>query len=329
MTQDSAQSSNATWSWADMVSSYRFWGLCFFYIFTLFATSMLFYSYSYRLLMDQHGLSGTMVGTIMSARNIASLYGFYIGWLTIRSKKHYLLFIYAAVELLSIALFSFSSNYVLLYSGSILLGLSEGAIILIIPSFLAGGRGGALPFMIAFGIMYVIRTLSSLLSAATTALQAMDVNMGLLFFLSGGIAIIIGIIFLAPVKSTLFFEGPPQRVYPLEPKFREPVLAAVLCLIPFYYLYLLYRLHGEIASINSSNNILSARASVWLGLFIPFLFPPMLASLAEQLQEKAVEKNIPFTSTPWLIILLSFIFYPLCFAFLQSDLNKFLEKQTG
>ena len=145
MAQDNAQSSNTTWSWADMVSSYRFWGLCFFYIFTFVATGIIINSNIFNLFREYHGIESTMSGTIMGARNIAFLFGFYIGWLIVRSRIHYLLLVFAAVELLCMAAFSFSSNYIILYTASIFLGMSEGALIIAVTALIAGGRGGALP----------------------------------------------------------------------------------------------------------------------------------------------------------------------------------------
>ena len=133
---------------------------------------------------------------------------------------------------------------------------------------------------------------------------------------------VLGILFLLPVNKSLFHEAPPQRGYSLTPTQREPLTVAISCIIPFYWLYWLYRAHGEITWLAPSRNILSPRASVLAGIFVPFFSPVIITSLIEALNKRASELGKPSYRQAWVIFLWSFIFFPVALGLMQTAMNK-------
>ena len=206
------------------------------------------------------------------------MFGFFLAWIAIRTRSHYILFLYSATVLIGILLVSFTQNIFLIFLGTSIIGLGAGAIALTIPSIIAGGRGGAEMFVVAFGIVTVFETISGVSLNAASSLLLSKIS-SVVFFLIFAIPIIFGMLFLIPVNSKLFYEIPPTRGISFSPQTRNPLIVALLCFVTFYYIYWLYKLHGEIRSFTESSKLLSSRAAAWSILFIPFLLPMMLATL--------------------------------------------------
>jgi len=314
----------ASWSWAAQISSYRFWGILIYFILFIASTNYIFNSSIWIFLREHVGLESPQIGILFTVRAISTLYGFFLAWIAIRTRNHYILFLYSTIVLIGILLVSFTQNIVLIFLGTAIIGLCSGAIALTIPSIIAGGRGGAEMFVVAFGIVTIFETISGVsLTAASGSLLA-NIS-SVMFFLILAIPIILGMCFLIPVRSKLFYEIPPQRGISLSPKKREPIIVALLCLVPFYSIYWLYKLHGEIRSYTDSSKLLSSRAAAWSIIFIPFLLPMMLTILNDCLNKVSTQKVKKQRAT-WVIVLWSILFYPVSFAFIQSDINKLMQE---
>ncbi len=57
------------WTWADQISSYRFWGIFLFFIFILLPN--VFLNFSYPIFTEQLNLSASQIGTALSIKSIA------------------------------------------------------------------------------------------------------------------------------------------------------------------------------------------------------------------------------------------------------------------
>ncbi len=315
----------SSWTWADQISTYRFWGIILFYVFSIIAHWYAFNTYSYFFLIEIKGIEDSQMGLIRSMGGFSILPGFFLAWIATQTRNHYMLILFGCLQIIGLSIIIFSNNIIFMYTGSALLEIGSWAIMLAVPAILAGGRGGAGMYIVVYGIIILIE---SNLGMATIAPLGYLVQVGLtpLMFLSmtGGI-VLLGMLFLIPVKSTLFNDAPPSRGYSLTPEIRNPLAVALLCFIPFFGIYLLYRFHGETAFFSSSNKLLSPGPAAASGIFIPFIIPAMAVSLAEQLNKAALKQEQIKQLPRWGIILWSILFAPVSFALIQSRLNALIK----
>jgi MFS family permease len=315
-----------SWTWADQISSYRFWGLFLFFVFLLIPNVII--SNAFSVFRDELQITSEQIGRVFAIKSYASLYGFWLAWFMIRMKNHYLLYLFSTLTVMGLALIFLVPSIATLYIGFFLIGLSFGAISLAIPAIISGGRGGSEMFIVSFGIITFINITMwnsgsiffGLISSSRTSL------------LVGLASAIIGSVLLIPVKPYLFNTDPPKREFSFTPRFRNPSDVALLCLIPLYniyfIIYILYRYHGEINSINPTQKILSPRAAAWSFLLIPLISPVILSSLNSSITPRLTADNTLQYNKTWLIILWAFLFMPVSLALIQSNMNKIINREV-
>jgi len=325
MTNQPSTDTQVSWTWADQISTYRFWGLLVFYFLSAVCVTSLS-TFLSLFLTDELGLQFRDVGIVFTVIAIAGLFGFYVVWVATRWKTIPVLIIAGVLQLLGGLLITtpgLASITILRLAGAFFFGLGAGVVMLAIPSILSGGRGGDKAFVISFGIVFVVTHIGE--AFAPALMGALRNGLGIFI----PVCMILGLIVLLPVKPSLFNAPPPQRIYPLVPTRRDPISVAILCLIPFYWLYWLYRAHGEVASIAPSRNILSPQASWLASTFAPLLYPVIANSLIDALNTRASELGKPSYSHSWVIFLWAFTFPPVAMALVQSDLNKAMVELTS
>ena len=328
MNDQSPTSIQTSWTWADQISTYRFWGLLIFYLLSLITVSTLS-SFLPIFLKGETGTQYTEIGIIFVLMAAGGLLGFYLAWATTRWKTIPMLIFAGVLQLLGgllITIPSLTSVTFLCWIGAFLCGLGSGAIALAVPSIIAGGRGGSETFVIAFGISFVLTRIGE--RFAPVFMGALWERFGLsVLGMTIAIGLLIGLLLLLPVKRSLFVESPPQRGYPLTPTYRKPVVVALSCLIPFYCLYWFYKAHGEIISMTSSQTILSPRASVIVSCFVPFFISPVIVTtLNDALNKHAAKLGKPAYRASWVVCLWSFLFFPVSIAFVQSTMNSVMSE---
>jgi MFS family permease len=320
-----------TWTWADQISTYRFWGIFLFFIFMLIPNGILNYSFS--IFREQNNLSSSELGTLVGVKNFAALGGFWLAWFMVRMRHHYMLFGYAAILIIGLLFILMFHSMVPMVIGFFLVGICFGGISLAMPSIIAGGRGGSEMFVISFGLLSFFEisywisfsaAFGGLLSAGSSPNS---------FLIIALVSAVIGTILLIPVKATLFNYNPPKREFSLEPTERDPAAVALLCLIPiyniYYILHLAYRLHGEVNTIKPTQNILSPRAAVWSVLFLSVLSPVIVSSLNRILISKLAEDGKTSYYKNWAVILWSFLFVPISYALIQSNMNQIIAQKES
>lgn len=317
-------SKNTAWTWADQISTYRFWGLILFYIFTAISTEFIFYKFNFCILTDFRGYSFSEASTltyIFSAPTI--IFGFYLGWIAIHSKTYYWLIISAILEIIGLALFCFMDGKAYLYAGTIIMEISSWAIFLTIPAILSGGRGGMKMFILVFGILTILKMFSGIIGPLYYGLIIeIFQHSPLIFFIGLSVCIFIGIIFLLPVRQTMFSAEPPQRkAVSIRPKYFNSVGSAFLCLIPFYIYYWLYKVHGEATYYAPSSKLLSPLGAGFGAFFLPFIVPAMIVALVDQFNKAGHEAENYIPMRKWKLIFWAFICNPVCVGILQSRIN--------
>jgi hypothetical protein len=319
------------WTWADQISSYKFWGITLFFIFLIIPNIII--NFSYTIFKENLNLSISEIGTALTIKSIASLGGFWLAWLVVRGKNLFLLYIYAAFTILGLLLLYFTPSFITLCIAFFLIGLSFGAISLAIPAIISGGRGGSEMFVVSFGLITFYQAFTWNSFSGLLGWLFVEVNGYDKFVLIALGCVLLGTLLLIPVKANLFTGNPPKREFSLTPQFRDPSAVALLCLIPifniYYMIHLSYRYHGEINALNPSQNILSPRAGAWCYVLLPMFAPMITSSLNSSLTSKLSEEGNSHYYKNWAVILWSFLLIPVSFALIQSNMNKLINHEVS
>lgn len=315
------------WTWADQISTYRFWGLFFFYILAG-ASSTAISSFMF-LKFTQENIPLSMAGGIFSGMAIAGLAGLGVSFLAIRWKTKLVLVATGVTLFLGSALLLLPSGREgigLIIPGAILFGLANGVLWILIPALMAGGRGGAEAFVVVVGLMFFLNRIESLM--VNTQLGSMVDQLG--FSVITIVVLIwnfLGLILLLPVNPAFFTGPPPERNKPLPPVRRDPWVSGLLFLVPFYWLYWTYRAHGEVCQMTASRKILTPRAAVVGSIFLPYIiFAFELTSLTDALNDQAmISSGTGLSQSPLLIFLLGIFLPPVGVGKVQAQMNRALE----
>ncbi len=328
MEQETPLTHNTSWTWADQISTYRFWGLALFLLFLLTPSTIV--NLSVTLLRNTYDVGSDGFSIALAIKPFASLGGLWLAWFLARSKHHYFLFLFSGFTIIGLLLMLLTPSIIILSISFFLIGISLGAITLSIPTIIAGGKGGKEMFVVSFGLITSLELITQTFS------HGIFMNMFSIFdtpiqtyVITGVVSVLLGVALLLPVKKDLFDIPPPPRNKTLTPKHRKPWLVALLCLVPGYNIYyifhLAYRLHGEVNHVNPTRNILTPKAAVWTALFFSVLYPIIVASLNTNLITKLKEDNAQTFYKNRVVILWSFIFVPISYALIQSNLNRLIH----
>ncbi len=316
------------WTWADLLSTYRFWGLFLWFVLT--STGMQYHNMFLLVhLTERLGLTPSYAGTAMFiARSAALPLALIVAWAAIRTRPVLTLLITGGLTALAAFAFtaSWSRGLVAMATVAMLVCLSVASYVvtLLFPTLIAGALGGYEAFFVAFGVSFLFQYAMG--AAMNGAYSGTFDSAGLeaTAYVSAGL-LVAAVIFLLPVKHVLFTVEPPPRGRSIAPKHREPILAGLLtAIVPFYFLYWLYQSHGEAAHLRPSRALLSPRGAVWIAV-IPLLglvmIPVMLTTMADNLNLRAVELGLPRICRPWVVFLFTLLFAPVAIGVLQSGLN--------
>ncbi len=324
MNQKKKMTPSISWSWTDKFSSYRFWGIISFYI-LLLATFLLITNLHFK-----HG--GASLRFVELRFNpvklsISVLIGFFLGWQIILKKNRAPLFLFSIIIIIGLILLNFDRSFFSFSVGEILVGAGFFSIFLSLPIIILRGRGNIQTFFICFGIIILLSfCLYSLKSILTGNILKFAFEHNRSLIIIGLMLTLIAIILLLTVNSQLFYGNPPIRDFSLIPKHRSPIAIAFFSLIPFCYIYILYRYHGEVNSINPTKKIMSPVAAACFILFFPFLFPLVANSLNHSLLSNMNNTNTTKKNNHAWTIIWSFLFPPITLALLQSNINKLIAK---
>ena len=324
MSLDTASGSKATWTWADQISTYRFWGLLAFYTLSSVGASSVLRTYLTFIIWER-AASTRMLGWITLALALFGLYGFWLAWSASRWNMKKMLYSFSLAQLAGIALFlvgTTQTSLVWLYFGAFFFGAGTAAILLSVPAIIAGGRGGAEAFLLAFGIVFTVSTLADSLYPFTGNLIDL-VSLNLFLVIVVALPIVAGLFFLLPVNRALFNEEAPPRGRSFAPVYRDPVAVAFLMFVPLYNIYhllhWLYRAHGEVAFLSPSRSLLSPGAAIGAA-FIPLLTPVLTTILIDQLNVRLSRQEQQWSAGA--VFIWSLLLFPVAMALVQSAINR-------
>ncbi|KEY60640.1 MFS transporter [Serratia sp. DD3] len=314
------------WTWADLQSSYRFWGLVFYFV--AFGFSQYFFSTAGLLFIKANSdLSMTDIGTVHATQQAGLFFGAILAWVASRIKNYYMLYLFSGLVLLGFSLFSSNpGNVEVLVIAEFLIGLGIGAMLLIIPAFIAGAIGSVEAFVLAFGMLVTLKFGFNIvmMPISTYLYTASLLEDPVGFFTLVSTPIIVGTLLLLPVKSCLFYESPPLRETPPQPaKYRSPVITFFLFVVPFYYIFWFVKIHAEIRTFTQSPTLLTPKCAGWSMFLLPFFVAPIIVSRLSDNQCTIIESNgqVPRYKT-WLVVLFAFLLLPLSAALIQAQMNE-------
>jgi hypothetical protein len=314
----------STWTWADQVSSWRFWALLLAYaLLVSLADAALFQSFPFW--REIAGLGPAEYGSMFTAHHIATAFGLCLAWVAVRWRPGVSLVLLAVLKVCGLVLLFFTSvgSFGTRFTGSVLIGLSTGALALAVPALIAGGRRGAEAFVVSFGVVTTFGVVVGVFANMAIGASVRAWGPWWVAYIAA-IAAVVGTLVVATAGPALFAGPPPARGYALTPAARGPVVAALLTLVPFYGLYWLYRSHGEVASVAPSRNLLSPRAALWGSLFVPFLAFVAMASLVDALNARCSALGRPRVRSPVAVFLWSLFFAPVAVGLVQAGINRLL-----
>lgn len=326
MNPQSPSEVNPSWTWADQISSYRYWGLLAFYSLSIVGGSSIFMTFP--ILVAERGLSATQVAVLASSIQVGGLFGFFLAWTATRKNPVKTLLFFAVLQLSGAALMA-TQVLVAMVIGAAVFGAGAAAVLISVPAIIAGGRGGVEAFMVAFAAVAMFAGIVKSAAPALAAIFLLNIPSPAAPLIFIGIPVTVGLIFLSRVDRGLFNEPPALRVSVSEPRKRTPLTVTWLGVIPlfglFYGLRWLFRAHGDVIAIAPSPRLLSPRSAVVAAVLIPFLVPVMTTTLTDLLNNRAMERGLAPLQSPMAIFLWSLVFYPVALGLVQSAINRSLE----
>jgi hypothetical protein len=343
-----SRSPSTAWTFADQLSSYRFWGLLAAWVCTALSAQLL----RSNALKDAMEVMGRfeMVQLMGIVPPLGMVLGLVLGLLLVRGAavRWLLPFLLLGAVLLPLAVGLWVDASLPVFGLVLLVGqLLPFALMVVVLAVVAGGRGGTVAFA---SVLVVILALKSML-------EMMAPGLGL--YLEGRwphwaspvlglLAVLCLLPLLNPAAQALFNAQPPVRHMPLQPQYRSPwvmvlwtgllwlgALAQLWVLwhqlpVQFGYLALLcalvglfglvrwnYRLHGEVAFVAPSPELLTPRAAAWASLLVPLsslLLPLQLATVLNQTQRSRI-------SVGW-VVCWCLLLPPVALALVQRALNQ-------
>ena len=331
MNTQTATSPPEPWSWADQVSTYRFWGLFAFYLMSVAAAGSLF---GFGIFWVIYGTtsSATALGAAGFVMRFAKILGFLLAlaWVLAHVQPKRALFVFASLQLIGAALIAVAAVFGdwLYYLAAFFFGAGLGGVLLGVPAVIAGGRGGVETFVLVIGTIAISETFVASMSILTFSV----INSPGVLATATGAVILLGLLFLIPVNRVFFSEPPPSRVRSFPPTRRNPITVGLLSLVPLYNVYhiprWLYMVHGEAAHLSPSSALLSPKAAAW-GAFVPFLPLISIASLIGCLNFRASQLGRGPYRSPLAIFLWTFFLLPVGIALTQSAINRLAEPGRG
>ncbi len=341
---------SVSWLWTEQLSTYRFWGLVLFGLLSGLGGELT--SFFLGILLNRElGLASqaTMerMGWIISIGQLSSLY---VVWVVSRWRAKHLLIAAGSLQATGTLLMIVPTLTVPLlgrYLGGALFGMGISVVMLGTLAVLAGGRGRMETFVVALGVIVTLQNGGNVVFPYLAGEGIDRFGLSSLVWIALGLELL-GLLALLPANPSFFTEPPPSRNHTFPPIYRSPATVWLKCLIPFYWLYWLHRIHGEVMAIAPSRRLLSPSGAVatavvpfllpvgfllWffdllspVGAIVvalaPFMAPIMMATIADALNGYASEHGEQHSPSSRTVFWLSILCLPAAVALIQGTVNR-------
>ncbi|MCH4548322.1 hypothetical protein MK632_21520 [Rhizobium changzhiense] len=357
MENTSAPSSNAEWTLADFLSTYRYWAV--FFSSLLLAIGGQGFSTVFPVISQMTGNSAQTIGIFYSGSTLGWVAGAFLAFIVAsRHGRSALISPLLVCAILAIAFLPAPALWgspVFLFLFGVVFGTVRAVFPLAIAIFLVGGRPGKIDFSCALTLMSMTILLSAFAPIGASWLYGLD--LGAVPVVSGLLAcLLLAIILLVPAGNLAFDEAPRPRHKPLAPRRRSPLLVAIILITPPILIFLMafgvhlfqandadvasspitlllallvftiavaavYRIHGELAGAAQSQRLLTPLAAMLIAILVPLGLPVLVMTLGDLLNERARDRGRGgLMSIAWLGIW-SFILPPVAIAMIQNAAN--------
>ncbi|XKM13444.1 hypothetical protein RCS94_10520 [Orbaceae bacterium ac157xtp] len=305
------------WTWADLISSYRFWGLCVFSSLTLFI-SLILHLRVYSMLYN--GLDPIDFAALMSLKSVTTVLAIIPAWLASRLKNKMIgLYLFGVFIILGMLVFPLmNDNLFILYSSVFVIYLFIAAIVLLVAGLIAKALDSVEFYILIFGFVAILKFL---VECNYSSLLVYEYSIGDQYlYILGLIIMVIAMLFLLPIRKDPFAENPPIRqVKGVKDTYHDPIAVFFLTIIvPFYFVYWFVRVHRLIRVYSQSAKLMTPAGAGWSVFFVPFAMPIMLITLNDVINEQQGEPKKANCG----LILLSLFLLPFAIAKVQGKLNR-------
>ena len=317
------------WTWADQVSSYRFWASCLYFISLYLLLSNLHYfplAFSDWNLKDLSAQDEDRMINVQNYKMAGFLCALPIAAFMARYRNAR---IYLSFGVLAFPL-------VVLYLGpyddlikSATLFLAQWLACMVLMTLLAVMlSAGARPegAVVVVGLALI----SLFLFDPNSEFAELDMNLfGLEFNFPWEnanalyVTLVLGLLCYWPVKQAFFVDRPAPRGSVLRHKKRMPHHIFWLTLVPGYVFYWLYRIPGEVRQFKNSSLLLSSHGTLICFFIAPFMLPLILLSFADAIEESCEDIEVKQAlHRSRSIMICSLLFLPAACAMIQANLNR-------
>jgi len=349
-----------SWTFAEQASTYRFWGLLGALVSVFLGVVMLQQSIVLSARESDAIPFGTSAIVYSASSVSGSLMGLALGLLVVRWRTVLALILLAVVGGGMTALLALPAEDIGLsrvFAARFLGYVVQYAFVISVPAVLADGRGGRIAFASAFGVLTALQVplFPVVLSMASDLLRQWGALGGVL---AGAAGLGVATLLLLPVRRDLFTVAPGARHVSLVPQHREPALVVGLAALPWLaaigfalatgtgpvsmasaalalkvagvaaalgaiaMTYWLYRVHGEVAAICPSRQLLTPRVAALTSLLVPLAVPIQLLTLGSVLREGAARSGAPLADSQRWLSLWSVLLPPIAMGMVQAQLNQ-------
>ncbi|MBB2695132.1 UNVERIFIED_ORG: MFS family permease [Rhizobium esperanzae] len=233
MQNTSAPSSNGEWTFADFLSTYRYWAV--FLSSLLIAVGGQGLSTVFPVIAQMTGSSAQTIGIFYFGSTLGWVIGAFLAFIVAgRHGRSALIFPILVCAVVAVAVLPapdlWGSPSFLLFFG-LVLGAVRAVFPLASAIFLVGGRPGKIDFGCALTLMSTTILISAFAPVGASWLYELD--LGAVPVVSAFLGcLLLAVILLVPAGNLAFDDAPRPRHKPLAPRQRSPLLVAVILITP-------------------------------------------------------------------------------------------------
>lgn len=301
------------WSYADLISSYRFWGIILYF----FALSLSTALHTNTLFFERSMLLSEASEQLIKYRSFGVYLGFIPALFACRVKNIYPLYFLGFLHVLSLLLVYTSAESIMFATiGEFLIGLIHGSLLFLIPAYVVSATRSV-------ELLVITLATCTLLRLATFYISLTLLNPPILLPIAFAI---LSLLVILPAKKQLFHAPPKVRLSSIqEPAYASPAITALLCVIPPYLIFWFIRIHREIRYLKKSPWLMTSRGAGWATVLVPLAIPAISITLNDELIDRlAAEGKETGVRTGWVLFWGLFL-PPVATAIIQSKMNRLVK----
>ena len=317
---------DAPWSWARIISSYGFWALLGAAGLTSLCSGGLMTAIP--LWLKREGLEAAQIGQAIAVSAwlgpVLAVVGVWV--FAERSAKALALVFCALVAAGGLLLTLSEIGPVALALTAVMIRVARAGLPLLLAAQVAGACPGVRGFGVLWGVVILTLFWTDALGGAALGVIAFQVDEPTetaQWIIAPAVLAAV----LISVADGRFFHGPPPPVALRPLRRRQPAVTFLLCFVPLYLYYWLWRTAAEVRSLSTHIDVPTGGGALALLVCVPLSIPLFCAELRRQIKAAPEAPPILAVRNVTVVAILGLLAPPLAAALLQSDINR-LHAQT-